>query len=90
MNPEVSEETKIRVLFFGAARDIVASNQLVLSLGGSQTVATAFAQLVKRFPDLERFGRSLLFAVNEEYATKETPLSNDDELAIFPPVSGGQ
>jgi molybdopterin synthase catalytic subunit len=30
-----------------------------------------------------------LFAVNEEYATLDTDLTDNDELAIFPPVSGG-
>jgi molybdopterin synthase catalytic subunit len=42
-----------------------------------------------RFSTLERFGRSLLFAVNQEYATPETELKENDELAVFPPVSGG-
>jgi molybdopterin synthase catalytic subunit len=31
----------------------------------------------------------LLFAVNQEYATPDTQLQENDELAVFPPVSGG-
>ena len=31
----------------------------------------------------------LLYAVNREYATPETPLSDGDEVALIPPVSGG-
>src|SRR6185503_5516330 len=38
---------------------------------------------------LRKFGRSLLFAVNQEYATPDTEINSDDELAVFPPVSGG-
>lgn len=79
----------IRVLFFGAARDVVAQNPLPLTLDGPATVSSAFQQLVNQFSELERFGRSLLFAVNQEYATPETELKENDELAIFPPVSGG-
>jgi molybdopterin synthase catalytic subunit len=79
----------IRVLFFGAARDVVDQNPLSLSLDGTATVSRAFQQLVEKYSDLERFGRSLLFAVNQEYATLDTDLKDDDELAIFPPVSGG-
>jgi molybdopterin synthase catalytic subunit len=79
----------IRVLFFGAARDVVDQNPLLLSLEETATVARAFQQLVERFGGLERFGRSLLFAVNQEYATQDTVLQDNDELAIFPPVSGG-
>ncbi|HEX6650685.1 MAG TPA: molybdenum cofactor biosynthesis protein MoaE [Pyrinomonadaceae bacterium] len=79
----------VRVLFFGAARDAVASNQIEISLEAPATVSSAFRKLVERFADLERFGRSLLFAVNQEYATPDTLLNDNDELAVFPPVSGG-
>jgi molybdopterin synthase catalytic subunit len=85
----MSEPIRINVLFFGAAREVVDQNPLLLPVEGTATVARAFQQLVERFGGLERFGRSLLFAVNQEYATQETVLHDNDELAIFPPVSGG-
>src|SRR5215216_6313812 len=85
----MSDRVSIRVLFFGAARDVVDSNPLDLSLDAPATVASAFQNLVSRFSQLERFGRSLLFAVNQEYATPDTVLKENDELAVFPPVSGG-
>ena len=80
---------KIRVLFFGAARDVVNTNALTVEIDRPATVARAFQQLAETFHGLERFGRSLLFAVNQEYATLDTDLQDADELAIFPPVSGG-
>ena len=83
------QQITINVLFFGAARDVVDQNPLSLSLHGTATVSSAFQQLVERYSGLERFGRSLLFAVNQEYATLDTDLKDNDELAIFPPVSGG-
>jgi len=79
----------IRVLFFGAARDAVGANQMELALEAPATVSSAFQSLKDRFEKLERFGRSLLFAVNQEYATPDTQLKENDELAVFPPVSGG-
>ena len=79
----------IRVLFFGAARDAVEANQLEIVVEEPATVASAFQSLKERFEKLERFGRSLLFAVNQEYATPDTQLKENDELAVFPPVSGG-
>lgn len=85
----MSEQVRIRVLFFGAARDFVDTNPLEVSFAAPATVGSVFRQLVEKFAPLERFGRSLLFAVNQEYATPETPLKENDELAIFPPVSGG-
>ena len=79
----------IRVLFFGAARDVVDENSLSLEIDTPATVSLAFQRLIERYRGLERFGRSLLFAVNQEYATLDTDLKDNDELAIFPPVSGG-
>jgi MoaE-MoaD fusion protein len=85
----MTDAVKVRVLFFGAARDVVDQNPLEISLPAPATVSTAFQSLVAKFSELERFGRSLLFAVNQEYATPDTMLKENDELAVFPPVSGG-
>jgi molybdopterin synthase catalytic subunit len=85
----MSSAVKVRVLFFGAARDVVDQNPLEISVAAPATVASAFQSLVAKFADLGRFGRSLLFAVNQEYATRDTLLKENDELAVFPPVSGG-
>ena len=82
-------QVSIRVLFFGAARDVVNSSSVELSVDSPATVSSAFRNLVEKFAGLERFGRSLLFAVNQEYATSDTMLKENDELAVFPPVSGG-
>ena len=85
----MSERVSIRVLFFGAARDVVDVNPLEISIDAPATVGSAFRNLVERFAQLERFGRSLLFAVNQDYATPDPQLKETDELAVFPPVSGG-
>jgi len=85
----MTNAVNVRVLFFGAARDAVGANQMDLALEAPATVSSAFQSLKERFEKLERFGRSLLFAVNQEYATPDTQLKENDELAVFPPVSGG-
>ena len=79
----------VRVLFFGAARDAVGQGEVDFVLQGTPSAANAFAQVLERFPGLTRFGRSLLFAVNQEYAKADAPVHDGDELAVFPPVSGG-
>ncbi|HJP90399.1 MAG TPA: molybdenum cofactor biosynthesis protein MoaE [Pyrinomonadaceae bacterium] len=85
----MNNQVTIRVLLFGAARDAVNASSLELSLDAPATVSSAFKKLVEKSSQLERFGRSLLFAVNQEYATPDTQLHENDELAVFPPVSGG-
>lgn len=34
-------------------------------------------------------GETVLFAVNQEMARPETPIRDGDEVALFPPVTGG-
>ena len=81
----------MRVLFFGAARDVVAgADEAELALTRPATARTAFAEILAAYPELRRFGRSLLFAVNQEYAQDpDVEVKDGDELAVFPPVSGG-
>jgi molybdopterin converting factor subunit 1 len=79
----------VRVLFFGAARDAAGTAEAELRLEPPLESTNVFEQVLKTYPDLRRFGKSLLFAVNQEYARQERMISDGDELAVFPPVSGG-
>lgn len=79
----------LSVLFFGGARDAVGQEEVELSINPGSTAAQVFEQLVRAHPELQRFGKSLLLAVNQEYADPKREVRDGDELAIFPPVSGG-
>ena len=80
----------VQLLFFGAARDAAGgASEGTLEVGAPATVANALALLFTHHPALARFGRSLLVAVNQEYARPTDALRDGDELAVFPPVSGG-
>jgi molybdopterin converting factor subunit 1 len=81
---------RITALLFGQAREWVGSSSLDLELEAPATVESAFAILKSRHPRLAEMQRSLLFAVNEEYASLSHPLSEGDRLAVLPPVSGGE
>jgi len=86
--PQANDNPTVTVLFFGAARDIVGQPEIHLALP-AKTSTGALEELLQRFPGLRRFGRSLLFAVNQEYAQPDREIRDGDELALFPPVSGG-
>ena len=79
----------VRVLFFGAARDAVGEEHIEVQLESPITAAGARATLLSNYPSLQRFGKSLLFAVNQQYAAHDRKIREGDELAVFPPVSGG-
>ncbi|HKC64767.1 MAG TPA: molybdenum cofactor biosynthesis protein MoaE [Pyrinomonadaceae bacterium] len=87
--PASDELITVRVLFFGAAREIAGHDEVEVTLRAPARAASAFEEIMACYPELRRFGRSLLFAVNQEYAREDREVRAGDELAIFPPVSGG-
>ena len=86
----MAQTVRITALLFGQAREWVGSSNLDLTLEAPATVESAFAVLKLQHPRLGEMERSLLFAVNEEYAEPTVALSDGDQLAILPPVSGGE
>jgi molybdopterin converting factor subunit 1 len=79
----------IPVQLYALARDLAGAPRLELELSDGATVADLKGALVKARPALARIERSLLVAVNGEYAADSMRLSSRDEVACFPPVSGG-
>ena len=47
--------------------------------------------IVSKYPDLKKHldQEIIRFAVNQEYVVENIDLEKNDEIAIFPPVSGG-
>lgn len=80
----------VHVLFFGAARDAAGGEEIDFTLNTPADTKSARSQILSAYPDLQRFGNSLLFAVNQEYAQPNQEIHDGDELALFPPVSGGE
>jgi molybdopterin synthase catalytic subunit/molybdopterin converting factor small subunit len=85
-----TKRIKITALLFGQAREFVGASSLDLEVAEPATVESAFAILKAEHPKLAEMERSLLFAVNEAYASPSDPLADRDRLAILPPVSGGE
>ncbi|WP_224485215.1 molybdopterin converting factor subunit 1 [Robertkochia aurantiaca] len=81
----------MEILLFGITREIIGQSSLnteVLGTDKPTTVKDLLALIKERFPALKNLS-SLSVAVNNDYASPETPLTENDEIALIPPVSGG-
>jgi molybdopterin converting factor subunit 1 len=79
----------IRVLLFGAAADMAGTRETELPVDEGVTLEEIWPLLVERHPDLAPMRDTLAFAVNGEYARGDASVSDGDEVAVLPPVSGG-
>ncbi|HVT43881.1 MAG TPA: MoaD/ThiS family protein [Thermoanaerobaculia bacterium] len=80
---------RVRLLLFAVLRDIVGSEERLLSLPDGATALDVWNELRRDHGALGAYERPPLTAVNQEYAAPESRLHDGDELAFIPPVSGG-
>lgn len=79
----------ITVLFFATLRERAGCASLPVTLDGAATVRALKAQLANDLPALAPALPTALVSVNREFAFDADSLSDGDEVAFFPPVSGG-
>lgn len=86
----------IKVLFFASLRDQLNTDQVLvdyqqLAAGGETNTTGLQAYLCRENPQWHQIFRSqmILSAVNQEISHRETALQDGDEVAFFPPVTGG-
>lgn len=79
---------KLNLLLFGITRDVIGGPTLVVEMPPHTTAALLLDHLHERYPALHDL-RALLLAVNSEYGQSDQILSEHDEIALIPPVSGG-
>lgn len=79
----------VRARLFAVQRELAGTRELRLGLPEGATIEDAWTDLVGRYPALGPGRPYLRFARNGEYADPSTRLSDGDEVAFIPPVSGG-
>jgi molybdopterin converting factor subunit 1 len=79
----------IRILFFATLRDYVGAKTLDLEIPADTTVGGLKAILVKKYPQMVPAQKSIMAAINHEFAADEQAIPINAEIALFPPVSGG-
>ncbi len=80
---------QLKVLFFATLKDRAGQSQTTLTVPDGATVAALREALASALPGLAPALPTALVSVNHEYAFNEDTLKDGDEVALFPPVSGG-
>jgi len=79
----------LTIKLFAKARDLVGSPVIQIAWTNGQTVGNLKQKLAEQHPAIQPLMSRLLVAVNNDYAADSACLSSSDEVACFPPVSGG-
>jgi molybdopterin converting factor subunit 1 len=80
---------RVTVRLFARLKDLAGSGELVRDVTAPATVKTVWLGLVDELPALSAYESAMSVAVNAEYARMAAPVSDGDEVAFLPPVSGG-
>jgi len=79
---------RVLVRLFASYREAAGRGHFELELPPGATVRDAIGRILREHP-LVAEGRQVVIARNREYVTPEATLADGDELALIPPVSGG-
>jgi molybdopterin synthase catalytic subunit len=80
----------VRLRLFASLRQTAGWSQKEISIAQGATVADLLAAVEEGTPTLVLSGRPVYAAVNQQYVEREHILIHGDEIALFPPVSGGE
>ena len=79
----------VTIRLFARLRDLAGSGELVRDVAPPATVQTVWTTLVAEMPALREYEKSMSVAVNADYSRMSAAISDGDEIAFLPPVSGG-
>ena len=79
----------VRVKLFAIARQLTGVETVAVELPDGGTVGELRAALASQYSSLAPMMRLMMVAVDTDYASDETIIRADAEVALIPPVSGG-
>lgn len=83
----MSDQLSVRL--FATLKDKAGAARINVALDEPMRVDALLQQVAREHPELAAVLPSTLVAVNRNFAEPQTIVSSGDEVALFPPVSGG-
>lgn len=80
---------KVAVCLFARYREVTGRDRVEIEVPEGATVEDVWRAVSAAHPVLARYRPHTLFAVGNEYVSAERPVQPGEEVACFPPVSGG-
>ena len=80
---------KIQVKLFAIAKELAGQDQLSVELPDGATIRDLRGAIATVMPPLARIIPHAMWAVGADYAADDTRLTEQSEVALIPPVSGG-
>jgi len=80
---------KVNIRLFASYKDIAGKSNFDIDLPDGSTVDFLVKRVLQHYPEFIKKPENLVVAVNEEYSEHRFILSDGDNVAFIPPVSGG-
>ena len=80
---------RVTVRLFARLRDLASTGEITRDVPSDSTVAAIWSSLVREWPEMAPYEKSISVAVNADYSRFSAVVSDGDEIAFLPPVSGG-
>ncbi len=96
MAQKPSDKIRVKLLYFAKARELAGISEETIEVPCGSDANAVIAQALRAHSQLEQLGTRSAIAVNLEYvprakdgAVEGEALKDGDEVAFFPPISGG-
>jgi molybdopterin synthase catalytic subunit len=79
----------VEIRLFATLKDLTGRDRINISIAEPATVRMLLLDVEDAYPTLAQALPTVLVAVNKAYAGPDARVKDGDEVALFPPVSGG-
>ncbi len=79
----------MKIQLFATLKEKAGQPEITVTLGDGMTVRQLREVVGREYPHLAELALRSVVAVNREFAFNEDTIRASDEVALFPPVSGG-